>query len=213
MDFIEIFKLISGGALIAGVVGAFVNQLIQELRDRWKEGRATKQQGAYLSARLAVDLETYTLLCAEWITENDRFARSGGEMGKRHIEVPYLHEYPKDLDWKVLPAPLLTRILSFPIEVELANRDIKFWLDIDTDRLEDECDEWCALLGVRAWQIAVELRGLHSIPRPELRRWDFVKFLMDRVVAAERRIEASKAELAKKRAEVPIRRRRVVPPA
>ena len=190
---------ISGNGLIhrlCGCIGASANDIGT---DWWKSRRSAKAIATPLAAGLAVSLEKFANKCAEQIADNDLYRSSDGYAGTAHGVLPKLEEFPPQLNWEALDPELLSRSLSLTNELEIGDRMIAFWEEIDRDPalVRTACDTQAGFLGYRAWQIVVDLRSRYKLPvlEPEVFSWYRVKTLKkqhDREMARIRKHQQDK---------------------
>jgi hypothetical protein len=170
----DIIKL-SLSALGGGIVAAVINNAVTTLRERG----TTKRAGIYAAIRVAVILESFAIECAERLSDSIADRTSGGEMGKPYTSLASLSEYPTDVEWKALNAPLAARALSFRNEVRLSEGALSEMADIEPGEVQGECERQAGKCGYRAWQLASGLRSAYRLPpvEPHQTHWDAVTLL------------------------------------
>lgn len=177
LPFWELAKL----ALSTGLAAALATRLIDFGIDSWKLRRSARTIATPLAARLAVVLEKFAIQCADQIADNDLYHSSDGGAGRQHGILPKLGEFPPQLNWETLDPELLSRSLSLANELEIGDRMITFWEDIDrTPGLVcNACDAQAGVLGYRAWRIAKDLRTRYKLGAftPNEFSWDRVETL------------------------------------
>lgn len=161
-------------ALSAGLVTAIANNFLVWLRDSRKDSKISSREATYSSIRISVILDEFAIKCAEIISDNDMYSRSGGHAGAPHGKLPSLAEYPGDIDWKSLDPTLTARVLSIPNELSLSEGTIKFWEDVDRETVSTACDDQAGKCGYRAWKLAEDIRRRYKLPAfdPKQTAWD-----------------------------------------
>lgn len=165
-----------------GVLSAICTHSLGMFRDYLKDRKAKKSAASYAALRLAVTMEAYTLSCAKRASDIQNNHCSGGHAGTRHYSLPELKAYPDDIDWKALGPTCSDQLLSFPNGIAHWNTVIHTANEHGGFPDEDgsfECDGYCALQGLKAWNIAVSLRkkfDLAPVAFPD-GMWDIVKYL------------------------------------
>jgi hypothetical protein len=156
---LEISKL-----FFAGLTAAVVTHAGTWLRETSKDKAVREREAKYLALRLAVILEQFSFSCAGLLSDNKLARRSRGHSGTQRNIIPDLKEYPMDADWKSIDATLAERTLSFVNEVNISNDNINsFHQILNDEEIIDMCNQFCGLLGVRAWDIACDLRRVNKI--------------------------------------------------
>ena len=193
LPWIEVAKL----ALGTGVIATIVAKTFDWLVDRYKAERLAEQDAGYLAARIAVILEQFAIKCAEQIGENNMYRASDGHAGHAHGMLPALADFPPEANWALLDPGLLSRTLSLPNELILADKRIAFWNDVDPDPslLRNACDAQAGTCGYRSWRLASDLRSRYRLPdfSPRDFSWDPMATLKEHHdgelarIAAERR--------------------------
>lgn len=148
-----------------GVLSAICTHLFGMFRDWRKEEKEKKKAASYAALRLAVIMEAYALDCAECSADVQTNHSSNGCAGMLHYPLPPIGQYPDDVDWKSLKLSYSTDLLSFPNEVAHYNTIIhgaNEFGDPDADG-SFECGGYCAVQGLKAWNIAVALRKEYGI--------------------------------------------------
>ena len=162
LPWLEVAKL----ALSTGIVASIVTQGLAWAIDRWKTKHDAETEATYLAARIAVTLESFAIKCANQIGDNDMFRMSDGHAGRAHGKLPEMDDFPSKANWTVLDPSLLARSLSMQNELNLSDRAIAFWFDVDPDPalVRNACDGQAGTCGYRAWKLAGDLRGRYKLP-------------------------------------------------
>jgi hypothetical protein len=151
-------------ALSAGIVTALITQLLTWLRDLHKDNKTNARMASFSALRLAVELEAFSIACADAISDTHLSESSEGHAGCAHTKIPKLSVFPEDIDWRTLDPSISAKVLTIRNEITTAQQKIDFWYEIDFDCVPNACLDQLGLLGYRAWMLAVELRKRHNIP-------------------------------------------------
>lgn len=151
-------------AISAGIVTAIITQLLTWLRDLHKDKTTNARIASYSALRLAVELEAFSIACADAISEADLSASSGGHAGRIHTKIPNLQSFPEDIDWRTLDPSISAKVLTIRNEITVAQQSIDFWYEVDHDCVPNACVDQLGLCGYRAWKTAVELRKRYGLP-------------------------------------------------
>lgn len=150
-----------GWAIVAAAaVGAVASMLGAYLKD-WLEARREKRSMAreaiYLAVRVSVILEEFAGVCAEYVEDQNLFSQSKGSCGTPHSVLPDLELYPENTDWRVFETNLLSRVLSFPNELNHSKRLIAWFSEERGEPAIRECYEECGRCGYIAWELAKDI--------------------------------------------------------
>lgn len=151
-------------AVSTGIVTAIITQLLTWLRELHKDKSANARIASYAALRLAVDLEGFSIACADAISEAHLSQSSGGYAGRVHTKIPDLLPFPADVDWRALEPSISAKILTIRNEITVAQQSIDFWYEVDHDCVPNACLDQLGLCGYRAWKTAVELRKSYGLP-------------------------------------------------
>jgi hypothetical protein len=149
-----------GFAATAGVIsGLLTHYLSQRQLERQR-----REASAYTAIRLAVIFEHFADDCSDVVQRNENVSSSGGAAGEHVTFVPKLASFPPDDDgWKALPPKLTNEALSFQQRIKMANGIVQSALDYaEYGDAVQETNDQCILLGSRAWNLAISLRGDHG---------------------------------------------------
>jgi hypothetical protein len=181
-----------------GVVAAALTHGVSWWRDSRKEKASNLRDARYLALRLAVILERFAIDCSEVVGLVDTYAASKGSAGSQTTKLPEIGEFPSDSDWKTIDPKLAARALEFVNELLMAQQKLNFsWHVSDEDQITEECADDAALLGLRAWDLAHQLRQRHDLPRftPAETSHDVEASLKARCDAARGRAEHQAADV------------------
>ncbi|HTS41565.1 MAG TPA: hypothetical protein VMH84_13615 [Xanthobacteraceae bacterium] len=158
----------------AGLGTAVVSGIITMVRNY----RHRKDLGAYMGIRLAVNLESYALRCANFCGENREAPHlPDEEFPYWNTSLPTLETYPEDAEgWRVLERRLAAQCLNLPNEIAGAQGMIRSTAEYNTEDLGDELELRAATLGLKSWNLACALRGRYGFKKAEL-DWDFPEML------------------------------------
>jgi len=146
----------------SGILSALVVHGLGLLDQRRKRGR----DAGYLAIRIATSLEAFAHDCLVVLREFDVHRQSGGHAGSQTTSIPSLNDFPSDHEgWRALPTKLVGEVLSLQNHRMAGQDRIAFdWSVAGDDAAWDDCKEECAKLGLKAWQIAAELRKRYGFP-------------------------------------------------
>ncbi len=168
------------GALGAGVVAAFVNQVLVWVKEYRRDAKALKLRQQHAALSLAVALERYALACAhgvEAIRQGLLETRIYSNPTYARAEVPEL-VLPAAADWQCLPATLVARVLALPLEIRYAEQQVDIQWDYDDNvAAAAGAIPRVGRLGWDAWNTAIALRRQQGLPEAALNIdftvWDF----------------------------------------
>lgn len=165
----------------AGVIGAVVLWLAQELVRARRDKNARERAARYLAMRLAVLFEGYALECANRIADNELFRTSGGHAGGCSFKLPNPVTLPDSTYWEYLRHDLAERALTFPNIAAHADGAIEFTSRVENDPESTAVafDDQAGLTGMKAWALACDLRHEYEVVpfRKADIGWDFVNTL------------------------------------
>jgi hypothetical protein len=151
-------------ALTTGIVTSAMSLGVGWLQESRREKAKTERDARYLALRLAVIFEKFAIYCADVIYDNGLADTSGGHAGTQHTRLPDLEGFPDDADWKALDGTLAGRALTFRVELLLSGKMLaELWVFSDPDEIAVECNEQAGLHGMRAWEIAHDLRARYLL--------------------------------------------------
>lgn len=155
-----------------GLFGVILGSLLTLARELWSDHRSRKRRAEYLAIRVSCALDRYVEKCVAVVDDN------GLEDADGHTTiqepVPKIDIQSFDVDWQSLSADLMYKILSFPNLIEEANHSIDSVIEYvagppDYFEAFDERQYQYATLGIKAADIAKELRAKYNLPK---RNWD-----------------------------------------
>jgi hypothetical protein len=164
---------------LAGAVIALIGTYFLNRKD-------TERAARYLAIRVVCIFDKYLEDCVSVVKDD------GLSYGQRTPEgylepqekSPGAPIFPNDVDWKSIDHSLMYEILSFPSDVEAADRGIAFTWDVIAsppdyeEGFEDRAFHY-AQFGLRAYELARKLRKAYKIPAKEYGDWNPVSELED----------------------------------
>lgn len=169
--------------LIGVVVGAFMVTL-KDLVSGWFKRRSNAK---YLATRAINLLDRFIDGCVDVV--GDDGSVMGGPANEDGSYSPQA-DYPGfpidnlDGDWKSISQDLMYELLSFSNRIESAQRMIRGKNEHasfpDYEELFEERQFQYAKLGLKAYELASQLRKKHRIPERERRDWDPTEYLREK---------------------------------
>jgi hypothetical protein len=164
-----------GSGLVSGLVTQVIGWKIKERDDE----RQIRRVSSFLAISIASNLEKFSIECASVIQNIANHSSSEGEIGEI-ADLPSLPEYPSNLDWTGFEGVLCSRVLSLRLELELSRRAVDFSFELEGHLAGgDEVSRQASSIGLRAWQLATDLRRYYDLPhfRIDEYGWDFTRVL------------------------------------
>lgn len=146
-------------AVVATVAGAAINA--------WLENRKSKHATRFDALNAAVTLEGYAVTCADKISDHDLALSSDGHAGSFLGSVPDLPEMSVVAGFlRPKKASVANRLMIFPQEVRQADQYIAFWWDVtaDVDQMRNAAVTQVAQIGLKALELATDMRGVFNLP-------------------------------------------------
>lgn len=171
----DLIATILTSAAVATVVGAAINA--------WLESRKTKTATKLDALTAAVALEGHALKCAEKISDHELAVDSAGNAGSPIGGLPQLQQLTVVAGFlRPKKASVADRLMTFPQELAQAEQKIHFWWSVtgDRDNTSNVAVEQHAMIGLKALELAEDLRKEFSLPARELK---FGKFDAKAVLA------------------------------
>ncbi|MFM0648085.1 hypothetical protein PQR14_27520 [Paraburkholderia bryophila] len=180
----------------SAVIGAVVSQLFS----LWRERREQKRDATMLALDVAETLERYTRACAQMVVDG-RAARNQGEYMHDYsplseVSLPEF-SYSDSVVWKGLGRSLVAELREFPNAYVAARRRVYVNSEHEDPfdvMWEEELE--AAILGQRAWALAVKVRQQYAWPEAEKHErgvWDIHKALAEKIEDNERRLARQEA--------------------
>lgn len=168
-----------------------------------KDTQLREQHARYIAIRVVCLLDPFVVQCRDVALDSGM----DDPKGIRHpqVEEPSQLELPSDLDWKSIRPDLLYRILSFPNEIDSAQKVVSFVASEEAwppDYLEvfEERSYQYGKLGLAALDLAAELRDTYGLPQKNYGRWDPRRELQGAIL----KVDESRKMSAKAVPEFPI---------
>lgn len=155
-------------AVVATVAGATINA--------WLESRKTKTATKLEALTAAVALEGHALNCADKISDHKLAVDSGGHAGSPIGGIPELPQLSIVAGFlRPKKSSVADRLMTFPQELAQAEQKIHFWWSVtaDPDETGDVAVEQHAIIGLKALELAEDLRKAFSLPARELKFGEF----------------------------------------
>lgn len=177
---------------IFGLIGVLIGVFSTWGQSWWSERRSTGRAAHYLAVRVVCVLDQYVERCAEVVSDD------GLSFGQRNpdgclepqVPLPGAPIFPEDVDWKSIGHDLMYRLLSMPAEVEEADQVIEFVgsavaFPPDYDEFFEERSYQYGRIGLKASELADELRKIYRIPQRERGNWNPIEKLSEAIKEVE----------------------------
>ena len=158
-----------------GLFGVVLGAVLTLASELLKDYKSRKKRAEYLAIRISCAFDRYVDQCVA-------VANDGGVEDQEGCTItqepdPEIDIQSFDVDWQSLPATLMYQILSFPNLMEEAKQSISsvaFYVAGPPDYFEaiEERQYQYATLGVKAGDIAKELREKYNLPVRNYEFWD-----------------------------------------
>jgi hypothetical protein len=162
-----------------GLLGVVVGAGLTTCREVWNDRRRGKKDKEFLGINVAASLERFAAGCLDVARDDGtHMGQPAGDNGQTHTpvaECPTFEPEQLKVEWRVLDAVLLFKILDLPRRAEIANRKIAFLADYDdpphySQFFETRQYEY-ARLGLMAWTLAQLLRSYTGLPQRTSTEW------------------------------------------
>ncbi len=159
------------------LVGVLVGVGITWVRDALSQRTTRRRNAHYLALRVVCLLDRYIEDCAKVADDDGSSPNQQNEKGDSHpmTDLPAAPAFPADVDWKSIDQRVAYRLVSMDNEATRANWIISGAAENafppDFAELFEERRYQYAHLGLRALDIARELRTEYKIPEPEYGYW------------------------------------------
>ncbi|MGJ7030937.1 hypothetical protein [Niabella hirudinis] len=192
---------------IFGLIGVLMGSAISLFQSYWADNRITRKSARYLAIRVVCILDKYLEDCTE-VVKDDGLSfgqRSSEGYLEPQVKAPGAPVFPDDVDWKSIDHELMYQILSFPSQVEYADRLIKGTRNFaDPPDFEDWFNErkfHYSQFGLEAYRLSEELCRKYSIQKKIYNNWDPVADLkseLNKVMERRQRRIQSHSNFVKK---------------
>jgi hypothetical protein len=167
-------------------LAAFAGAVIALIGTYFLNRKDTERAARYLAIRIVCIFDKYLEDCVSVVKDDglsygQRTPDGCLEPQERSPGPPI---FPDDVDWKSIDHNLMYEILSFPSDVEAADRSIAFTWDVIAsppdyeEGFEDRAFHY-AQFGIRAYELARKLRKEYQIPAKEYGDWNPVSELRE----------------------------------
>ncbi|MBR9869142.1 MAG: hypothetical protein GYB20_09495 [Oceanospirillales bacterium] len=159
----QLLLTIITSALVATIAGAAINA--------WLESRKEKLFARFDALSAAITLEGYASACADAATDHFMARDSGGHAGGYIRSLPEFPEIEVAAGFiKSKKAKVADRLMFFPQEVRQADQVAHFLWDAtaDMDIVHEAAVEQVIYIGLKAIDLASDLRKAFSLPKREL---------------------------------------------
>lgn len=176
-----------------GLVGVLIGSAISWLQTLWVDKRATKKNARYLAIRVVCILDKYVEDCVDVVKDDGLSYGQRTEDGclEPQVKAPGSPVFPNDVDWKSIDHELMYMILSFPAEVESADRIIDAASDIasppDFEDWFDERKFRYSQFGLVAYKLSEDLCTKYNIMRKTYNDWNPADYLKNEFKAVSQR--------------------------
>lgn len=191
--FIEIFKATIPAAI--GIGGVFVGARLSRRKEDEALKRQSAQDAAYLAALVGVGLDRFIDGCIA-VTQDDGQPDAEG-FRKSVSATPNFDpsEYP--VEWRCLPAQLMYKALDFPYSIGFADEAISNAMTFaamppDFEEFFEERQSQYAELGIKAMDIAKELRANASVPEREYHEFFQPRAIFEKTIGCVKQNQKSR---------------------
>ena len=193
---------------VFGLVGVLIGSAISWFQSYWLNRQETKKSAQYLAVRVVCVFDKYLEDCVSVVKDDGLSCGQRTPDGCLEAQVLSLGApvFPDDVDWKSISNNLMYEILSFPSDVEAADKSIAFISDAiatppDYEEFFEERAFCYAQFGLRAHELARKLRTEYNITAKKYENWNPVSEL-DNELKKIKETRLQKAKDAKKFVEV-----------
>lgn len=195
-----------GGEMQAALAGAVVGAIVTFLAQGWFERGTRKRNARHLAIRIVSVLDTYLDTCVRVVEDDGLSHGQPDENGflAAQVATPPPPSFPEELDWKSIDHKLMYRLLLMPNEAQSANDKIASVSEYvagppDYDEYFEERQEQYSILGLKALELARELRKTYDIPDSRYGDWNPVERLRE----ARQRLDRYRKERQQRLAALP----------
>lgn len=164
------------GSMIGGAVGAVIGHITNHYIGWYKENKQSSPERKFICAELIFLLEDYAKKCAEVATDDGEYTGEQGE-AQSAISPPKLLDYTSIKgNWRSLSSEIMYRVCSLPAEQKEAGRKVSASWEYEAyppdykDYFETRQYQY-SLLGLKAAQIAEDVRKQNKFPDGDLCEW------------------------------------------
>lgn len=158
-----------------GLLGVILGSALTLARELWNDHRSSKKRAEYLAILISCALDRYVDQCVNVANDGGVEDQEGYTITQQPNAEIDIQSF--DVDWQSLPAKLMYEILSFPNLIEEAKHSIDavteyFATPPDYFEAIEERQYQFATLGIKAGDIAKELREKYNLPKRNYESWD-----------------------------------------
>ena len=180
--------------LLGVMIGVLATSFQGWIASRWRR----KRDARYLAARAICALDKYVDGCVEVVLDDGlRFGQrdSNGYLSPQ-APFPEPISFAPDVDWRSIDHKMMFKLLSLTSEGEQANAAARFAWDIasppDFDEYFEDVRVRFAEIGLKAGQLAEQLRDKFELPQSNAEDWDPLAKLREQ----KAKVEAIQSERA-----------------
>lgn len=168
---------------IFGLVGVVLGSAISWFQVHWTNTQAAKKNARYLAIRVVCILDKFVEDCADIVSDDGLSfgQRTSDGLLEAQVKAPGPPLFPEEVDWRSIEHELMYKILSFPSEVEEADRMIKFSESIagppDFEDWFIERSFYYSQLGLEAYKLSEELCEKYGIQKKRYNEWNPLEVL------------------------------------
>lgn len=181
----------------AALVGAIGGGILTFFVQHWFELGTRKRNARHLAVRVVSILDAYLDTCARVVEDDGLSYGQRDEQGylAPQIATPPPPSFPEELDWKSIDHKLMYRLLLMPNEAQSANDKIASVEEYvagppDYEEFFEERQDQYSMLGLKAFELAQELRKAYGIPPQQFGNWNPV----ERITKAKQELEKYRKE-------------------
>ena len=133
----------------------------------------------YLAIRVVCILDSLVDNCCDVVMDDGLWQGQRNQDGclEPQVSIPDTPKFPDDVDWKSINHEMMYTILSLPSDMEVANKNLAaVWeYEASPPDFEEYFEERAlqyAKIGLKAYDIACELRKSYGIPQKDYTDWD-----------------------------------------
>lgn len=189
-----------------GLVGVVVGAGLTTWKEWWYQARREQKDREFLVIHVADSLERFAAGCLDVAKDNGTFMGQPAKDGVDYeavVERPTFEPQALKVEWRVLDAPLMFKIIDLRRSAEIADRTIDFLSYYDDQPMDDFFEtrqREYARLGQIAWGLAQQLRRSVGLPTRASSDWTPVEELetvLKRIAERRALVEARRtADLA-----------------
>lgn len=175
-----------------GFCGVLIGAFVALSKDIWLERRNRAKNAHYLAIRVVTLLDPFIEGCAA-VASDDGLCegyRNADDCLEPQVPEPTFDLHGLDVDWKSIPADFSYKILNLPrLASKTTDRvnDAFSWDSPPLDQSMEYRREQYAALGLKAADIASDLRKRYHLPSPDDGEWNPVEKMRQTIAVFEER--------------------------